>query len=95
MTRAHGTNTDGQAVNLIGKPLEHRQGPAPGVSIVESEQMSNAPHDGIYTLNGMRFLMRKGTALPEGAVIEPNADEPEAKQAPEPENKAQKGPEKK
>lgn len=41
--------------------------------------MMNAPKDGIYELDGNRFLIRKGDPLPEGAVF----DDPDAMPAPE------------
>lgn len=32
--------------------------------------MAKANSDGVYTLDGVRFLIRKGDALPEGAEFE-------------------------
>lgn len=36
--------------------------------------MANAKHDGVYTLDGSRFLIHKGDSLPEGAVLDGDGD---------------------
>lgn len=78
MARAHGVLPDGTAVDLIGQPLHLRPGPAPGIQFGASDTMTKATYDGVYTLDGHRFLMRAGQALPPGAVPEPLAvSEPE------------------
>jgi hypothetical protein len=105
MAKPHGRTADGRPANLIGQPLDVRPSPPPQPFIVTKEaamaQGKTAPSDGVYTLNGGRFRIRKGDVLPEGAEFaERTPVDPEAralKSAPEnkskagaPENRAKK-----
>lgn len=93
MTRAHGTGADGAKLDLIGQPLDLRTGPAPGIHFMMENGMPKATHDGKYTLNGVRYLMRAGQVLPEGAVPDPvDVPEPETREDAEPETKVEKAP---
>jgi hypothetical protein len=84
MAKPHGANADGTPVDLIGRPFR----PAShGVGVtfrLENDPMAKAQTDGIYTLNGSRFVIRKGDTLPDGAVMEGAEDvaEPAADEAP-------------
>ena len=79
-----------------GRPLELRRPTGPeagthaGVTFrtaeEEAQMAGKAPRDGVYTLDGYRYLVQAGDELPEGAVMD---DAPEQrKQGPAPENKA-------
>jgi hypothetical protein len=83
MGKPHGADATGQPVDLIGKPMHLRLAPPPSVGvtfITENQTMTKAQADGIYTLNGGRFQIRKGDLLPDGAVMDDidEADEPTA-----------------
>ena len=53
--------------------------------------MAKAERSGMYTLNGYRYFVAKGDALPNGAVMD---DPPEQrKEGPAPENRKQPEPE--
>lgn len=95
MARAHRVGADGVELDLIGQPLHLRPGPAPGVTIEERGDMTKAPYDGKYLLDGHPFRMRAGEPLPEGAepVARPGDVTPDAKAEPAaPENKAEPSP---
>ncbi len=103
MAKPHGRTPDGRPANLIGQPLDVRPAPPPQPFIVKrKDAMAKAESNGIYTLNGGRFRIRKGDPIPEGAEFSTiEAKDPEAralKSAPEnkskqaaPENRAAKG----
>lgn len=64
-----------------GDPLT---GSVSGVRIVRGNQQMSGPiadRTGVYTLNGGRFRIVKGDPLPEGAVMEPTAEELAAAEA--------------
>jgi hypothetical protein len=54
--------------------------------------MANAKQDGVYTLDGGRFLIRKGDPLPEGAELDAAKETPEAESEQPAETKAKSGP---
>jgi hypothetical protein len=70
MTKPHGTAPNGQPVDLIGQPLHPGRGSVEAVFVRRTENMAKANADGIYTLRGARFKVRKGAVLPDGAVME-------------------------
>jgi hypothetical protein len=95
MTKPHGTDGAGKPVDLIGRPLRDTSASVPSVRITRKDErdvtMAKAERDGIYTLKGGRFKIRKGDVLPDGAVLdgaEPEVEERAEKSAPE--NKAKK-----
>ncbi len=83
MTSPHGTGADGQPVDLIGQPFGLIPGPGVGIHFVREDDpnMTKATGDGVYTLDGNRYVLRKGDSLPEGAEVEYTAeDEPQDEQ---------------
>jgi hypothetical protein len=103
MTKPHGTDAAGRMVDLIGQPLRPGHGTTPGIIVIQKglTAMPEAQADGTYTLNGGRFKIRKGDAIPDGAEMEEAVadeaaeanDEPEARDkgaAPENRAKAEK-----
>lgn len=70
MTAPHGTTAEGVLADLIGQPLATGRGSVPGLFQQRTDEMTKATHDGIYTLNGNRYVIRKGDALPDGAVMD-------------------------
>ena len=93
MARTHGTGPDGVELDLIGRPLNRRSGPASGLHF--GGNTMKATYDGKYLLNGHQFRMRAGQPLPPGAepMADPNAEpEPETKGEREPETKVEKAP---
>jgi hypothetical protein len=70
MTKPHGATPNGQPVDLIGQPLHPGRGSVEAVFVRRTENMAKANADGIYTLRGARFKVRKGAVLPDGAVME-------------------------
>jgi len=93
MARAHGTGPDGLQLDLIGRPLNRRSGPVPGLTFQTEDQMTKAEYDGTYLLNGHPFRMRAGQPLPDGAEPQPDPNaEPETRDEPEPETKVKKAP---
>lgn len=95
------TDAAGRPVDLIGQPLRPGRGSVPGVTILTKEDaMAKADSNGVYTLNGARFKVRKGGVIPEGAEFTADTDTdkrakgkaPENKSKPSaPENRAKKG----
>lgn len=80
MGRPHGSDAAGTPLDLIGQPMV-ASGPAPGLVTRSTDDMSKAPHDGIYTLGDARYVVRGGDPLPDGAVMD---GEPGAEPAVEP-----------
>ncbi|MDQ3222152.1 MAG: hypothetical protein M3Q75_01560 [Gemmatimonadota bacterium] len=79
MPRPRGIGRDGLPVDLIGKALEYRLAPIPrpgvGIRVIGQQETSGmadntAKSDGIYTLDGGRFVVRAGDTLPAGAKFE-------------------------
>lgn len=85
MTIPAGTDANGHPVDIIGQPILPGRGSVPGVTIREVDAMAKVEKNGVYTLNGVRFLIRAGDVLPEGAVM----DEERAEKA-APQNRAEK-----
>ena len=89
---------DRPARNMIGGLIHSGRGSVPGLTVETREDttMAKAKDNGIYTLDGRRFKVRKGDILPEGAVMEGDdpqpANEPveERAQQAAPENKSRK-----
>jgi hypothetical protein len=96
MTRPHGRDDAGRPLNLIGQPLEIRHAPPPQPFIVTKEDaMAKAERNGVYTLHGLRYIIRAGDPLPDGAELDPDPEERAKGKAPEnkskqaaPENRA-------
>lgn len=99
MTRPHGRDDAGRPLDLIGQPLGVRHAPPPQPYIQEVATMAKAERNGVYTLNGLRYIIRAGDVIPEGAELDAEDAEERAKgKAPEnkskqsaPENRAAKG----
>lgn len=71
------------------RPVNPELGRTPGVTVRVPEdetRMPKAEKSGVYTLNGMRFKIRAGDPLPDGAVMDD--DQPKARaKGPAPENR--------
>ena len=97
MTRQHGTDAAGRPVDLIGRRIQTGRGSVPGV-VIRTERdttMAKADRNGLYTVNGRFFKVRKGDDLPEGAEMvedaQPTAGKTEQRaQQRAPENKARR-----
>ena len=80
-------NRDGSPDSSFGiRPVDPALGQTPGVTVRVPEDdhtMTKAEKSGVYTLDGMRYVVNEGDELPEGAVM----DEERAK-GPAPENKS-------
>jgi hypothetical protein len=76
---------DGELLDLIGKPLHLRPGPAPGIRVIVkgTTAMPKAEANGVYIdKNGNRFRIREGDELPAGATMEADvADEAQEAEA--------------
>lgn len=78
MARPHGRDDAGRPLDLIGQPLGIRHAPPPQPFIVKrKDAMAKADSNGVYILNGGRYVVREGDVLPEGAKFEAiDADAP-------------------
>lgn len=73
MGKPHGTDAAGRHLNLIGAVIADEAVPVSGVVVRRAKEReavsAKAEQDGIYTLGGVRYQIRAGDELPEGAVI--------------------------
>lgn len=99
MSRPHGVDAAGNPLDLIGRRLDTRPASSVGVTIIRKDttDMAKAEKNGVYTLNGHRFRIKAGDVLPEGAVMDGEAEVRKQDAAPEnkskqaaPENRAKK-----
>src|SRR5699024_5472217 len=79
-------NRDGSPDMSFGiHPVDPELGRMPGVTFrvpEEDDTMRKAPKRGVYTLDGMRYVINEGDELPDGAAMDD-----ERAQGPAPENR--------